>query len=113
MRRPILVFAACLLPVVCAPSAVGQSPPAAGSRLEGDWVRIDPDGAGSFGGLGASDSARAAAARRRRRRRARRRGGRGRGGRGARRGPAGRAQPGRRALYRRRPAVWRRWRRPQ
>src|SRR6476646_5430633 len=54
MRRPILVFAACLLPVVCAPLAVGQSPPAAGSRLEGDWVRIDPDGAGSFGGLGAS-----------------------------------------------------------
>src|SRR6476620_2109273 len=54
MRRPILVFAACLLPVVCAPSAVGQSPPAAGSRLEGDWVRIDPDGAGDFGGLGAS-----------------------------------------------------------
>jgi hypothetical protein len=24
------------------------------TRLEGDWVRIDPDGAGSFGGLGAS-----------------------------------------------------------
>jgi hypothetical protein len=24
------------------------------TRVEGDWVRIDPDGAGSFGGLGAS-----------------------------------------------------------
>jgi len=54
MRRRILVFAACVLPVVCASAPVGQSPKPAASRLEGDWVRIDPDGAGSFGGLGAS-----------------------------------------------------------
>ena len=54
MRCPILVFAACLLPVVFAPFAATQSSTAAGMRLEGDWVRIDPDGAGSFGGLGAS-----------------------------------------------------------
>ena len=31
-----------------------QEPPAAWKRLEGAWVRTDPDGAGSFGGLGAS-----------------------------------------------------------
>jgi hypothetical protein len=31
--------------------AQGRAPD---TRLEGDWVRIDPDGAGSFGGLGAS-----------------------------------------------------------
>jgi hypothetical protein len=42
-----------LLPAA-APSPLAQSPAAASSRLEGDWVRIDPDGAGSFDGLGAS-----------------------------------------------------------
>ena len=55
MRYRILVFAACLLPVAAAPSPRAQTPAAAASpRLEGDWVRIDPDGAGSFDGLGAS-----------------------------------------------------------
>jgi len=31
-----------------------QEPPAAWRRLEGAWVRTDPDGAGNFGGLGSS-----------------------------------------------------------
>jgi hypothetical protein len=31
-----------------------QAPATTTARLEGDWVRIDPDGAGTFGGLGAS-----------------------------------------------------------
>ena len=53
MRFRILVLAALLLPAVV-PSLLAQSPPAVNSRLEGDWVRIDPDGAGSFDGLGAS-----------------------------------------------------------
>jgi hypothetical protein len=53
MRYRILVLAAFLLPAA-APSPLPQSPAAANSRLEGDWVRIDPDGAGSFDGLGAS-----------------------------------------------------------
>jgi hypothetical protein len=53
MRYRILVLAAFLLPAA-APSPLAQPPAAANSRLEGDWVRIDPDGAGSFDGLGAS-----------------------------------------------------------
>src|SRR6185503_19797385 len=53
MRYRILVLAALLLPTA-APSPLAQSPAAANTRLEGDWVRIDPDGAGSFDGLGAS-----------------------------------------------------------
>jgi len=53
MRYRIFVLAALLLPAA-APSPLAQSPAAANLRLEGDWVRIDPDGAGSFDGLGAS-----------------------------------------------------------
>jgi hypothetical protein len=53
MRYPVLVFAVCLLSPA-ASSVRAQAPPAASVRLEGDWVRIDPDGAGSFDGLGAS-----------------------------------------------------------
>ncbi len=53
MRYRILVLGACLLPVA-APSPRAQAPTTANSHLEGDWVRIDPDGAGSFDGLGAS-----------------------------------------------------------
>src|SRR5689334_7725178 len=53
MRYRILVLAALLFPAAV-PSPLAQSPAAASSRLEGDWVRIDPDGAGSFDGLGAS-----------------------------------------------------------
>ena len=54
MPYRVVVFAAFLLPVAAAPSLRAQSPAAASARLEGDWVRIDPDGAGSFDGLGAS-----------------------------------------------------------
>ena len=56
MRYRILVLAAFLLTVAAAPFPRAQTPApaAASSRLEGDWVRIDPDGAGSFDGLGAS-----------------------------------------------------------
>ena len=56
MRYRSLVFVAFLLAVAAVPSPRAQTPaPAAASpRLEGDWVRIDPDGAGSFDGLGAS-----------------------------------------------------------
>ena len=53
MRYRTLVLAAFLLPAA-APSSLAQSPAAVNARLEGDWVRIDPDGAGSFDGLGAS-----------------------------------------------------------
>jgi len=53
MRYQILVLAAFML-AAAAPSPLAQAPAAANSRLEGDWVRIDPDGAGSFDGLGAS-----------------------------------------------------------
>jgi len=46
-----MFFAAVLLACVSAPSVRTQPPPAAGVKLEGDWVRIDPDGVGSFDGL--------------------------------------------------------------
>jgi hypothetical protein len=49
--RERLIFAAVLLAGISAPSVHTQPPPAAGARLEGDWVRIDPDGVGSFDGL--------------------------------------------------------------
>jgi hypothetical protein len=49
-----ICVAAALLLVAGVPPASAHSAGAAGARLEGDWVRIDPDGAGSFGGLGAS-----------------------------------------------------------
>jgi hypothetical protein len=45
------LFAAVLLACIIAPSVRTQPSPAAGARLEGDWVRIDPDGVGSFDGL--------------------------------------------------------------
>jgi hypothetical protein len=53
MQYRVLVLGACLLSAA-APSPRTQAPAAASVRLEGDWVRIDPDGAGSFDGLGAS-----------------------------------------------------------
>ena len=53
MRYRILVLAACLL-LATAPFPRAQAPTTANPHLEGDWVRIDPDGAGSFDGLGAS-----------------------------------------------------------
>ena len=43
--------AAVLLACISVPSVRTQPTPAAGTRLEGDWVRIDPDGVGSFDGL--------------------------------------------------------------
>ena len=46
------LFAAVLLACISAPVVRTQPPPGtAGARLEGDWVRIDPDGVGSFDGL--------------------------------------------------------------
>ena len=51
MRRTAAVLAALLLPLAAPASFRGQSPAAASARLEGDWVRIDPDGVGSFDGL--------------------------------------------------------------
>jgi len=52
MRYRVVLVAAGLL-IAAVPSPRAQAP-AASTRLEGDWVRIDPDGAGSFDGLGAS-----------------------------------------------------------
>jgi hypothetical protein len=52
MRHRVLALVALLLPSAAAPSLGAQAP--APTRLEGDWVRIDPDGAGSWDGLGAS-----------------------------------------------------------
>src|SRR4051812_43098927 len=57
MRYRVFVLAAFLLPAAAPfsrPQAQAPARAAASSRLEGDWVRIDPDGAGSFDGLGAS-----------------------------------------------------------
>jgi hypothetical protein len=53
MRTRIFLFTAfvALLPAM---HRVAAQDAATDTRLEGDWVRIDPDGAGSFGGLGAS-----------------------------------------------------------
>ena len=45
------LLAAVLLACVSAPVVHTQRPGGAGARLEGDWVRIDPDGVGSFDGL--------------------------------------------------------------
>ena len=44
-------FAAIVLACISAPAVRTQPSPATGTRLEGDWVRIDPDGVGSFDGL--------------------------------------------------------------
>lgn len=46
-----MVFAALLLACTLADPVHTQPPPTAAARLEGDWVRIDPDGVGSFDGL--------------------------------------------------------------
>ena len=48
MRRAGLMLMVLLLPIPIAPAVHAQS---STSRLEGDWVRIDPDGVGSFGGF--------------------------------------------------------------
>src|SRR5262245_38545709 len=48
--RERIIFAAVLAACISARPVLTQ-PPAAGARLEGDWVRIDPDGVGSFDGL--------------------------------------------------------------
>src|SRR5262245_43367299 len=53
MKRRILGMA--LSSLLLTPSLHAREPAQApDTRLEGDWVRIDPDGAGNFGGLGAS-----------------------------------------------------------
>src|SRR4051812_8723990 len=55
MRNRVVVLAAFLLTAAAPfPRAQAPAPAAASSRLEGAWVRIDPDAAGSFDGLGAS-----------------------------------------------------------
>jgi len=46
-----MVSAVVVLACVIAPAVRTQTPAAPGARLEGDWVRIDPDGVGSFDGL--------------------------------------------------------------
>ena len=43
-----------LLLLLVAPARLFAQVPATTARLEGDWVRIDPDGAGTFAGLAAS-----------------------------------------------------------
>ncbi len=48
MRLRVALLATSLLPFAATPVVHGQS---STIRLEGDWVRIDPDGVGSFGGL--------------------------------------------------------------
>lgn len=48
MRCWLVILLALLLPSAAAPVVDAQS---STNRLEGDWVRIDPDGVGSFGGL--------------------------------------------------------------
>jgi len=54
MRCRVIALAGLLLPLAVPHLLAAQPTPATAARLEGDWVRIDPDGAGSFGGLGAS-----------------------------------------------------------
>ena len=53
MSTRILVLAAVVALLPAGGRLAAQAAPP-DTRLEGDWVRIDPDGAGSFGGLGAS-----------------------------------------------------------
>lgn len=48
MRLRVVVIVTFLLSFAAPPIVHGQS---SKIRLEGDWVRIDPDGVGSFGGL--------------------------------------------------------------
>ena len=49
--RERMISAVVLLACIIAPPVRTQTPSAAGARLEGDWVRVDPDGVGSFDGL--------------------------------------------------------------
>ncbi len=54
MRYRVLVLTALLLPAMAGPSFLrAQGPTTPNTRLEGDWVRLDPDGVGSFDGLNA------------------------------------------------------------
>jgi hypothetical protein len=53
VRTRTLVLLAAVVVVPGGSRVAAQTTPQQ-TRLEGDWVRIDPDGAGSFGGLGAS-----------------------------------------------------------
>ena len=48
----VVLLGTCFLVAPLTRTVHGQTA-AASHRLEGDWVRIDPDGAGTFGGLGA------------------------------------------------------------
>jgi hypothetical protein len=54
MRCRVIALVGLLLPLAAPQILSAQAPAPAAARLEGDWVRIDPDGAGNFGGLGAS-----------------------------------------------------------
>ena len=54
MTDRLFVLAVVALAVVARQPPSAQGPAPANTHLEGDWVRIDPDGAGSFDGLGAS-----------------------------------------------------------
>src|SRR4029453_10973499 len=51
MRRTVVALAALLLPLAAPTPFRAPSPGPPSARLEGDWVRIDPDGVGSFDGL--------------------------------------------------------------
>jgi len=56
MRSHVIAIAALPLLLLVGVFAAGarQEAPAAWRRLEGAWVRTDPDGSGSFGGLGSN-----------------------------------------------------------
>ena len=54
MKCRVIALVGLLLPLAAPQLLSAQAPSTSTARLEGDWVRIDPDGAGSFGGLGAS-----------------------------------------------------------
>ena len=56
MNAAVVVLLGTLVLITPLGRTVYAQPAAPAHRLEGDWVRIDPDGAGSFGGLGASIS---------------------------------------------------------
>ena len=51
MRERILVRGSSCWPASVLRSSTRNRRGTAGARLEGDWVRIDPDGVGSFDGL--------------------------------------------------------------
>jgi hypothetical protein len=54
MRRIIFVSLLLLMASAGWPTASPQQSPAPNRRIEGDWVRVDYEGAGSFGGLNAT-----------------------------------------------------------